>query len=275
MKLGQIFLINSRIAKRIIALANIKPNDIVIEIGPGKGILTSHLLIRANKVIAVEIDSKLCELLREKFAGEDNFILMNEDILKVSIKNLRGELNFQNENIKIIGNIPFSITSPLMDWLIREKGEFESALLMVQREFADRILANPGSKKYGKLSVIMELFFKRKGYFEINKSAFYPKPAVNAFIIKVSAREKYPIPLEEDNYEEFKKFVNNCFAYKRKTLMKSLQYAMGQKKGEVIKDEISNILKGEAMPLNVRAEQISIEGFWRIYQRLKGIKKEK
>lgn len=272
MKLGQIFLINSRIAKRIVALANIKANDIVIEIGPGKGILTSHLLSRANKVIAVEIDSKLCNLLREKFADENNLILMNEDILKLSIRNLRGKLNFQNDNIKIVGNIPFSITSPLMDWLIREKGEFEFALLMVQREFADRILANPGSKKYGKLSVMMELFFNRKGYFEINRRAFYPKPAVNAFIIRISARAKYQIPLEGEDYDEFKKFINDCFAYKRKTLMKSLQYAIGEKKGEVVKEKISKILEEEEIPLNVRAEQVSIEEFWRIYRRFKEIR---
>ncbi|OGF58392.1 MAG: ribosomal RNA small subunit methyltransferase A [Candidatus Fischerbacteria bacterium RBG_13_37_8] len=267
-RLGQNFLISTRIARRIAQTAAIRAGDTVIEIGPGKGALTRHLLKTGARIIAVEIDPYLVQLLREKFASEQNLVIINDDILTQSISALTHQGNQTESVTKIIGNIPFSITSPLIEWLIHEKPFFHQALLMLQKEFAARLIASPHNKDYGKLSVIAELYFERKFSFDVKKNMFYPVPKVDATVIKLTVRDKLTIPVQNNAIPSFEEFLIHCFAHRRKTLLKSLQVSYGGKKSAALKNKLLGILTDLNIKTNIRAEQLTLAEFWTLFKHL-------
>jgi 16S rRNA (adenine1518-N6/adenine1519-N6)-dimethyltransferase len=265
-KLGQHFLISSRIANKIVNFAQVDDRDVVIEIGAGKGALSSQLLKKGAIVIAVEIDKKYYDYLKDKFINNEKFYAVNEDILRLEINEVLREFNIGRELVKIIGNIPFSITSPLIDWLIKERNSLIQATLMLQKEFAQRLVAGWGEKAYGKLSVVADLYFKKRYGFDVRRTMFRPIPMVDASIIQLIRREQLALPIEEDKIASFISFLNYCFAHPRKTLVKSLQLSLGGKKDTEKKQRIIDIITRENLRHCVRANELTLENFYNLYR---------
>lgn len=268
-KLGQHFLISSKLANRIINFSRINPDDVVIEVGAGKGALTRQLINKASVVIAIEIDSFYSDYVKNKFSDANNFIIINEDVLKIDIPDVLKQYEVASEVVKIIGNIPFSITSPLIDWLIAQRNNISQATLMIQRELAERLIAQRGEIAYGKLSVIANLYFFRKYGFEVKRNMFRPIPKVDASVIQLTPRDELSLPLEEKNVQLFVEFLSACFGYPRKTLLKNLQLAIGSKKDTNLRKEIMDMMEKLKLSERVRAKDLTLENFYSIYEYLK------
>lgn len=268
-RLGQHFLISGKVANRIINFSHINLKDVVIEVGAGKGALTRQLIKKASQVIAIEIDSFYSDYVKNEFSGANNFIVINEDILKVNISDILKQYEVGSEVVKIIGNIPFSITSPLIDWLITQRINIAQATLMLQKEFAERLITQRGEKAYGKLSVIADLYFFKKYGFDVKRNMFRPIPKVDASVIQLSPRYELSLPLEEKDVELFIEFLNYCFSYPRKTLLKNIQLAVGSKKDINLKKEIIDAIGELNLSECVRANELTLENFYSMYIYLK------
>ena len=264
-KLGQHFLVHHSSIKKIVQLANISARDTVIEIGPGRGALTDEIIETGARIFAVELDERLCSILRNQYILRKTIDIVHEDILTMSIKKLLHDYGADAEKIKLLGNIPFSISSPLLDVLVRECDLIESAVLMFQKEFADRLLALPGKTSYGKLSVVAELYFERVRGFTVRKEMFRPQPKVDACIITLVPRTKYPIPVGRHELELFKSFLGYCFAYKRKTLFNSIQESFQRAGLHSDKQMVIRSINEANLNPGTRAEQLSIEQFWKLF----------
>lgn len=246
--LGQNFLIDENIACKIVDAANLKSNDVVIEIGPGQGALTKYIVGEVKKIYAVEIDKRVVEVLRESFS-QKNLIIVNEDFLKLDISEI-----FQKERrkLKVIGNIPYNITSQILFKAIENRSYIEDCLFMVQREVAQRIVADKSSKGYGILSVIMRFYGDTEILFKVSPGCFFPKPKVTSAVVKVRFFPNLRYNVDESIFREI---VRTAFAKRRKTLHNNLKYLS-------FYDEISTKLeKFELFSLNRRAEELSIEQF--------------
>jgi 16S rRNA (adenine1518-N6/adenine1519-N6)-dimethyltransferase len=212
--LGQHFLIDTNIVKKIIQAAEINSEDQILEIGPGKGILTRQLCSSSKKVYAVEIDRQLVPFLRKELASFTNLELIQGDILKVDLKLLPPEF-------KVVANIPYQISSPLLGRLIEERKRIVSMTLMVQREVAERITAKPGTKEYGPLSIFIQCYASANIAFHIKKSSFSPPPKVESSLIRI-----FPLPRPRiDALDEpfFFRVVRGGFAHRRKSIRNSLK----------------------------------------------------
>lgn len=210
--LGQHFLYDPSIIERIVKRARISPEDLVIEIGPGPGIMTEVISEKAGQLIAVEIDKKLAESLKKRFAGRKNITIINEDFLKFP---LPGDRKF-----KAIGNIPYYITTPIIFKLI-ETETLLSATLTIQKEVARRIVASPGSKDYGVLSIMVQFLTIPELAFNIPARAFYPPPKVDSSVIHLTKRSEPPFKLHDERL--FIGVVKMAFSQRRKMLSNSLK----------------------------------------------------
>ena len=217
--LGQNFLTDKSIIDEIIEGADIGPEDTVVEIGPGIGVITREAARRAKRVIAVEIDKNLIPILDETLAGLDNVKVINEDILKLDTKQLvSGE---KPENVKIMGNLPYYITTPIIMKLLEEGVKAESITIMMQKEVADRIKALPGTKAYGALSVAVQYYCTAEKILEVPRSAFIPQPNVDSAVLRLFMRREKPAELTDEKL--FFKCVKAGFSQRRKTLLNSMQ----------------------------------------------------
>lgn len=213
--LGQNFLVDDNIAKKIIRQLGITGDDIVIEIGPGHGALTKHLVNMTNNYFAVEIDKEKCDELYEKFSGIKK--IFNKDFLKFDFEN---DLKLKpSKKIKIIGNIPYNLTTEILFKIFENHKIFETAILTIQKEVAERITAKPKSKEYGILSVQSCIYSVPKMLFTIPATAFFPKPKVNSAVLKLELKEKPEIK----NTEIFKLIVRESFGQRRKMMRNSLE----------------------------------------------------
>jgi 16S rRNA (adenine1518-N6/adenine1519-N6)-dimethyltransferase len=264
-KLGQHFLVHNSSIKKIVQLADISDRDTVIEIGPGRGALTDEIVETGARIIAVELDDYLCSMLKIRYTSRKTVDIIHEDILTISIKDLLRANHIDAEKIILMGNIPFSISSPLLDVIIREYAYIERAVLMFQKEFADRLLALPGKASYGKLSVIAELYFKRTYGFIVSKEMFRPQPKVDACVIQLVPRTVFPVPVLEHERELFKSFLGHCFAYKRKTLFNSIHESLRRTELHYDKPTIMKVISTADLNPGARAEQLSIEQFWKLF----------
>jgi len=222
--LGQNFLIDANIREKIIAAASINKHDLVVEIGPGLGALTGSLFTRAGKVIAIEYDKGLYAVLQEIFGNQNNILLLNQDFLETDLLRLLEVYREEEYHYKVIANLPYYITTPVIFKLIQSGINWESMVFMVQKEVADRICAGPGNKDYGALTVMLSFYGKPAKVSNVPKTVFYPTPKVDSVVIKISA---YHFSPDEDtrNSEIFpylQRVVQAAFGQRRKTILNAL-----------------------------------------------------
>jgi 16S rRNA (adenine1518-N6/adenine1519-N6)-dimethyltransferase len=219
-KWGQHFLIDRNILNKVIRTAEIDKEDVVLEIGPGLGVMTIALARQARKVVAVEIDSKIVEILNDKMAEYRNVEVIKGDILKIDFNRL---LDQEGQRIKVVANLPYQITTPLLFRFIDSREVFSSLTLMLQKEMAERFVASPKTKAYGPLSIFVQLFSDLSICFYIKPSAFFPPPKVESAVVHMMFREKPMLALEDEEW--FRKVVRSCFGYRRKTLINALKHS--------------------------------------------------
>lgn len=256
-KLGQNFLIDENVLNRIVDSSNIKKDDLVIEIGPGLGTLTSKLLEIAGKVICIELDNKMVNILNERFLGYKNLEIINDDVLKVDLKKLIEENKKENsiENVKIVANLPYYITTPIIMKLLEEKLDIESITVMIQKEVADRISAIPGSKNSGAITYSVYYYAEAEEVLTVPNTSFIPEPEVESEVIKLNLRKTRPVELKDE--EKFFKIVKYAFMQRRKTLVNALQNS-GLFES---KEQIENILQQLNIDKKIRGEALTIEQF--------------
>lgn len=242
-RLGQHFLIKGAVLERIAAAVCPAREDLVIEIGPGRGALTEKLLKRASRVVAVEVDAYLVEHLRQRFASESRLEVVHADVLDTNLTHWgRGP---------VAGNLPYYITSPILEKVARL--DIPRAVFLIQKEVAERLVAKPGGSDYGFLTVHMALFADIRRRFDVRPTAFHPPPKVDSSVISLEPRSR---DLAIGDTEAFLQFVGHCFRYKRKTIRNNLAEMYGK-----------NVI--ESWPeATLRAEQISLEQFVEMFQRL-------
>ncbi|MFH1823647.1 MAG: 16S rRNA (adenine(1518)-N(6)/adenine(1519)-N(6))-dimethyltransferase RsmA [Candidatus Firestonebacteria bacterium] len=250
-RLGQHFLIDKNIINIIISSAEIKKEDIVLEIGAGKGELTEYLCKICN-VIAVEIDKNLSDILREKFQTFNNVKIIQNDILKIKFEELT-HAPPEGARLKIIGNIPYYITTPVLFKLIENKKYLDTVLLMVQKEIAKRIVSKSGNKDYGVLSIMTQYHTEPKIVKIVSNNCFYPKPKVDSAIVKFRMLDKPKYKVEDENL--FINLVRASFQQRRK-IFKSALLRLGYEEGV-----IKNIFNSLKLDLKIRGEDLSIEQF--------------
>ena len=254
-KLGQNFLINDEVINGIVEASNIQKEDLVIEIGPGLGILTSELLENAGKVIAIELDENMLPILNDRFKLYDNFELLNEDVLKVDLNKLISENMGGLSKAKVVANLPYYITTPIIMKLLENKLNIESITVMVQKEVADRITAKPGDKLSGSITYSVDYYAEAEKIVFVDKSSFIPAPEVDSEVIKLQIREEPKVHVE--NEELFFKVIKASFMQRRKTLLNGLNNS------GIIKDKesLKEILQKLGLSVDIRGEKLTIEQF--------------
>lgn len=247
--LGQHFLNDLCIANKIVSFANIHENETVLEIGPGKGILTSILFQKAKKVIAVEIDEGLIKHLKKRFTGVKNLSLVHKDFLKY-------EIPLFSEKIKAIGNLPYSVGSRIILLLINYRDRFSEMVFMLQKEVAERFVASPGVKSYGSLSIFTQIYYDIEILMNISPESFSPQPKVFSALIKLKPKKHV---LEQlDNPELFFQIVRLAFSHRRKKLRNNLKNLFS---GE---NDIEQISRHSGIDLDQRGEMLSIKEYLKL-----------
>jgi len=215
--LGQNFLIDDSILEDIIKCADILPDDEIIEIGPGFGSLTKGLLEKAGKVFAIELDSDLIPILEEELKGYDNLVLLHDDALKVDFN----ELITDGKNVKIVANLPYYVTTPIIVKLLTGGYKFDTITIMIQKEVAERITSKPSCKAYGALSLFAQYYCKTELLIKVPPSSFIPEPKVDSMVIKLTRLEEPAVKVLDK--ELFFKIIRESFNMRRKTLRNSLR----------------------------------------------------
>lgn len=258
--LGQNFLISKNVVEKIVSSSQIDKQDLVIEIGPGLGTLTKYLLEKAQKVICIELDKKMIKILNDRFSLYENFELLNEDILKVNLKELIREEKENNKikNVKIVANLPYYITTPIIMKLLEEKLDLESITVMIQKEVADRLIAIPGQKETGAITYTVYYYATSEEILEVPNDSFIPEPEVTSKVIKLNIRKQAPV--EVKSRKVMFKIIKCAFLQRRKTLLNALVNANVFS----CKEEGINVLRALNLDENIRAEKLSLENFAQI-----------
>ncbi len=257
--LGQNFLIDGNIVRKIGQEGNITKEDYVLEIGPGIGTLTEELALNAKKVVAVELDKSLLPILDETLRDYPNIEIIHGDILRVDINRLIEE-KMAGGPIKVVANLPYYVTTPIIAKLIEEDLNIESIIIMIQKEVAHRIVASPGSKQYGSLSVFVKFYTQPEILIPVPKTVFMPQPKVDSAVIRLNIKRDLP----EVDRKIFFQVVKAAFSKRRKTILNSLS----SNPWGLDKEEIKEVLKGANIPLQERAENLKIEDFIKISKTL-------
>lgn len=250
--LGQNFLTDKNIIDKIVDSPDICEDDLVIEIGPGIGVITAEAAQRAGKVIAVEIDKNLIPILGDTLGEFDNVEVINQDVLKTDINEIIEKNGYKTA--KIIGNLPYYITTPIIMYLLEGGVHAESITIMMQKEVADRIKAKPGGKTYGAISVAVQYYCDVETVTNVPKEVFVPAPKVDSTVLKLNIRKEKPVELTDEKL--FFRCIKAGFGQRRKTLLNSLTGL-----GDVTKDEIRQCLEKLGIEEKRRAETLSIEEF--------------
>ncbi len=252
-KFGQNFLIDTHVLDKIIDSAEITKDDCVLEIGPGIGTMTQYLAENAREVIAVEIDKNLIPILGDTLSSYDNVTIINEDILKVDIAKLAKEKN-DNKPIKVVANLPYYITTPIIMGLFESHVPLDSITIMVQKEVADRMKTGPGSKDYGALSLAVQYYAKPEIVANVPPNCFMPRPNVGSAVIKLTRYEKPPVDVKNEHY--MFSLIRASFNQRRKTLVNGLTNG-----GVATKEEVLNTLEKMNLPATIRGEALNLEQF--------------
>ena len=255
--LGQNFLINSEVVENIVNSSEITAEDMIIEIGPGLGTLTKYLLEKAGKVLCIELDSKMIKILQDRFSVYDNFEVINSDVLKLNLNDIISENKKQGKikNVKVVANLPYYITTPIIMKLLEEKLDIKSITVMIQKEVADRLIETPGGKNTGAITYTVYYYCDSKKIMEVPNSSFIPEPEVTSEVIKMNLRDN-PI-VEINNPKIMFMIIKSAFMQRRKTLLNALTNT----KVFISKEEGLEILKKLNLSENVRAEELSIQNF--------------
>ena len=253
--LGQNFLSDIHIIEDIVDGSDIEPEDLVIEIGPGMGVLTAAAAERAGKVIAVEIDKKLIPILKETLAEYDNVEVINADIMKTDLTEIvEANRPADGGKVRVIGNLPYYITTPIIMKLLEENVPADSITIMMQKEVADRIKAGPGGKDYGALTVAVNFYCTITHVADAPKEVFVPRPKVDSAVIRLDLRKECPVDLID--HKIFFETVKGGFGQRRKTLLNSLTGVRG-----LPKPEIADALDAAGIDPKRRAETLSLDEF--------------
>lgn len=256
-KLGQSFLIDINVINRITDASNISQEDIVVEIGAGIGVLTENIARKAKKVIAVEIDRNLVEVLKDKLGGYDNVEVHSGDILKFDFNSVA---ETHHSKIKIIGNVPYNISSPLIFRLLSFRPVISNFILMLQKEIVQRLVSVPNNKIYGVPSVILQMFASVEELFDVPSTCFYPQPKVESSMVKGVFREKPLVPLQDEKL--FTGLVKAAFAQRRKMLINNLKNS--KLLTDVDEGKIKEVLSSAGIDGKRRGETLSVEEFGKL-----------
>ena len=261
-RFGQNFLIDDDVISGIIENAEVSKDDLIIEIGPGLGTLTAELIQNAGKVISIELDTNMIKILNDRFSLYNNFELINEDVLKVDLKNLINS-NLENSNLKrakVVANLPYYITTPIIMKLLEEKLNLDSITVMVQKEVALRLTSEPGGKETGAITYSINYFADSKIVIDVPNTSFIPAPEVNSAVIKLSILPEPRLNLE--NEELFFNIIKSAFLLKRKTLVNALSNSnLFSNKQDVI-----NMLTDLNIDTNIRGEKLTLDDYYEIYK---------
>lgn len=262
-RLGQNFLIEEEVVEDIIEAAQVSKEDLVIEIGPGLGTLTAYLLEKANKVIAVELDTNMCQILKERFAFYSNLEILQQDILKVDLKEKLKEAknNPEIRNVKIVANLPYYITTPIIMKLLEEKLDISSITVMIQKEVAQRFTTLPGEKKAGAITYSVFYYAQAKTVRKVPHTAFIPQPEVESEVICLTVREEPIVKVRDEKL--FFRLIKASFEQRRKTLINGIGNS-----GIVQKETLKQILQQLQIDVNVRGENLSIQQFAMLADRI-------
>lgn len=258
--LGQNFITDRNVLEKIADGARIESDDLVIEIGPGIGVLTAEAAERAGRVCAVEIDKRLIPILNDTLAEYDNIEIINRDILKTDIKELiieQKEMHGIKGGVHIIGNLPYYITTPIIMKILEEGVPADSITVMMQKEVADRIRSGPGSRVYGAISVAVQYYCQVEKVADVPKEVFMPRPKVDSTVLNLIPVQEKEIDLLDEKI--FFRCVKAGFAQRRKTILNSLASA-----GGVEKEKVRNILTAAGIDPGRRAETLTVEEFGRL-----------
>lgn len=258
-RFGQNFLIDSRVLDKIITAAEITEEDFVLEIGPGIGTLTQYLSCAAKEVLAVEIDRDLVRVLEETLAGFDNVTVLNEDILKTDLIKISEERN-GGRPLKVVANLPYYITTPIIMGLLESGAPIDSMTFMVQKEVAQRMCASPGTKDYGALTLAVSYRCEAKSCADVPPNCFIPRPDVTSSVISLKKRtETIPVSDEARMFT----LIKAAFSTRRKTLVNCIAQSPDLNMG---KEEAKELLAAAGFNENIRGEQLSLEDFARLAQ---------
>ena len=257
-KFGQNFLIDTHVLDKIIAAAEIGPDDFVLEIGPGIGTMTQYLAEAAREVTAVEIDRNLIPILDDTLSAYSNVTVINEDILKVDIAALAREKN-GGKPIKVVANLPYYITTPIIMGLFESDVPLSSITVMVQKEVADRMQTGPGSKGYGALSLAVQYYAKPYIAANVPPNCFIPRPAVGSAVIRLTRHEKPPVDVRDPKF--MFRLIRASFNQRRKTLQNGLHNAADL---QIPKEKVVKALEEMGLPASVRGEKLDLKQFARL-----------
>lgn len=257
---GQNFLTDTNILQKIVDTAEIDKNVNIIEIGPGIGALTEFLAENAAEVVAFEIDERLVPILEDTLRDHDNIKVINEDVLKADLQTRVKEFKNPNLPIKVVANLPYYITTPILMHLIESKIPFAEFVVMMQKEVADRISAEPNTKAYGSLSIAVQYYMTAKVAFVVPRTVFVPAPNVDSAILKMTRREQPLVEVKDEDF--FFRVSKISFVHRRKTLWNNLTSHFG--KSEEVKTKLEQALGNANIKPSIRGEALSIPDFARL-----------
>lgn len=261
-KYGQNFLVDTDVLEKIIGSAGITKEDCVLEIGPGIGTMTQYLAESAGEVIAVEIDRKLIPILEDTLSGYDNVSVICNDILKVDIRRLVEEKN-QGKPIKVVANLPYYITTPIIMGLFESGAPLKSITVMVQKEVADRMRVGPGTKDYGALSLAVQYYAKPEIVLNVPPECFIPRPGVGSAVIRLMRYEKPPVEVKDEKF--MFALIRASFNQRRKTLVNGLSNAANL---NLSREQVLKALEKMELSPTVRGETLTLEQFARLSETL-------
>ena len=254
-RFGQNFLIDTHVLEKIIAASQITKEDFVLEIGPGIGTMTQYLAEYAREVTAVEIDNTLIPILKDTLKDWDNVTVINDDILKVDIRKLALEKN-GGKPIKVVANLPYYITTPIIMGLFENQVPIDSITIMVQKEVADRMQVGPGTKDYGALSLAVQYYAKPEIVANVPPNCFMPRPKVGSAVIRLERYEKPPVQVTDEKL--MFRIIRASFNQRRKTLVNGLK---NSQELSYSREEIEEVLNTCGIPLNIRGEALTLAEF--------------
>lgn len=260
--LGQNFLVDPDVCPRMAEESGVHKEMGVIEVGPGFGVLTQQLALRAKKVVAIELDKRLPEVLAETLSDFDNVKVINADVMEIDLHKLIAE-EFAGMDVVVCANLPYYITSPVIMKILEEKLPIQSLVVMVQKEAAVRICARPGNRECGAVSLAVQYYAEPEILFDVMRDCFFPAPNVDSAVMKLDVRSAPPTELDGIEEKLFFRVVHAAFLQRRKTVLNSLSAGLSMGK-----DKIKALLAAAEIPENARAEQLTLAQYGKLCQAL-------